>query len=461
MVLVGAGLATVDLGGATPDTFAFTGSAAVTAVLYVTISLLILRGQPSNKIGVVFLGVGLFGAFYWVATRYGIAAVLGGTELPGGAYAAWVQSWAWLLFIVPILSFIPALFPHGQFHDRLGRVLFGAGVLTLVVGIVSIGTRPGPLLDEAAYAVNPLPVEFLPHDVLDPATYLLLAAIGIGGVAVLIRTYRRGDGIERLQIKWLLSAITFLGFMFVTYTILVVIGPEWLEERLQVVELLTVLGILTIPASIGVAVTRYHLYDIEIVINRAIVYGPLTALVAASYVGAVQLARLLFVAVTGERSDSELLLATLIAAAVFWIIRARTIGLVDRHFKDPREPAKDLKILQGNIRQMSQIIEPTAVSTVRLTEYVLTNCVSAFDAEGGSVDFHSGHGPKIPVVVGSITSNPPISLDITHNGTVLGKLQLGHRKHTRAYSPRDTTPLMETVAMLAEVLSRKTGNSPV
>jgi hypothetical protein len=461
MVLVGAWFATVDLGTATPDSFAFRGFDAVAAFLYVTVAFLILHSQPSNRIGGVFLGIGLFSAFYWALSQYGQAALLGGTVLPGGEYAAWFQAWGWLFLMVPLVGFVPALFPHGQFQGRFGRALFATGVLTIVVGALGIATRPGPFADEAAYAVNPLPVAFLPHDALDAATYLLLATIAVGGVALLVRTYRSGGAIERLQIKWLLSAITFLGTIFATVMVLVVFAPEWLEERRQIPEILVVIGILTIPASIGFAVTRYHLYDIEVVINRAVVYGPLTALVAASYVGAVQLSRLLFVAVTGERSDSELLLATLIAAAVFWIVRARTIGLVDRHFKDPREPAKDLRVLQGNIRQMSQIIEPTAVSTVRLTEYVLTNCVSAFDAEGGRVDFHPGHGPKTPIVVGPITSNPPISLDITHNGTVLGKLQLGHRELARAYSPRDTTPLMETAAMLAEVLFRKTDSSPV
>lgn len=460
MVIAGGWFATADLQGAEPEFFAFRGFDAVAAFCYVVVALLILHARPSNWLGLLLLGVGTSSAFYWLATQYGLAAELGTRDLPGGAYAAWLQAWGWAIYIVALLSFIPSVFPYGRFHNRLGRPLFGLGLLTIVFAWIGNATRPGPFTNDASYAENPLPIAFLPHDQLETTWGVSLAAIGIGGVATLVRTYRSGGEIERLQLKWLLSAISFLGLSFALIITVFLAAGDWVESTSTFWEFLIFIGILLIPISIGFAITRYRLYDIEIAINRAIVYGPLTAVVAASYVVSVQLARLSFVAVTGERSNSELLVATLVAGAVFWVIRTKMIQIVDRHFKDPREPAKDLRALQANILQMSQIIEPSAVSTERLADHVLTKCVDAFDAAGGRIAFAKGQGRQKPVEVGAIADTPVVSIEIAHDGTAFGKLELGARENDRAYTPRDTEALAAAVAVLAEILSRKVAPKP-
>lgn len=456
MVAAGGWFAMVDLEGAEPEFFAFRGFDAVAAFCYVVVSLLILHARPSNWLGLLLLGVGTSSAVYWLATQYGLAAVLGPGDLPGGAYAAWFQAWGWAIYIVALLSFIPAVFPYGRFHNRLGRPLFGMGLVTIVFVWVGNATRPGQFTSDASYAVNPLPIAFLPHDLIETVWGLPLAAVGIGGVITLVQTYRSGGEIERLQLKWLLSAVSFLGLSFALIVTALLAASDWVEDTATFWEFLIFIGILLIPISIGFAITRYRLYDIDVAINRAIVYGPLTAVVAASYVVSVQLARLSFVAVTGERSNSELLVATLVAGAVFWVIRTKMIQIVDRHFKDPREPAKDLRALQANIRQMSQIIEPSAVSTERLADHVLTKCVAAFDATGGRIVFARGQGPQAAVQVGSMAGTPVVSIEIAHDGATLGKLEMGGRVDDRAYTPRDADALGAAVATLAEILSRKT-----
>jgi hypothetical protein len=263
-------------------------------------------------------------------------------------------------------------------------------------------------------------------------------------------------GVRRIGARGrFISAVTFVGTVFVIAVTLSVAVPERFEPMQRAWEVAIFIAMLTIPATVGFAITRYRLYDIEVVINRAIVYGPLTAVVAASYVGAVQLARVTFVAATGDRSDSELLVGTLIAAAVFWMARARLIGWVDRNFKDPREPAKDLRKLEADIRQMSQIIEPSVVSAEPLAEYVLRNCVTAFDADGGRMAFVRGHGPVSPVSVGAPTASPATTTDVVYAGVAMATLELGARRLGRAYAPRDVDALQSAPATFAEILARK------
>jgi hypothetical protein len=353
---------------------------------------------------------------------------LGGADLPGGVYAVWFQSWGWLLFVT--------------------------GVVSVEFGYLGTATRPGVLPDEAAYVVNPLPIDFLPHDVLEPLVLVFLALTALGGVGTLIRTYRRGGETERLQLKWLMSAVTFLGLAFTIAITLSFVVPDFMDRWLKPFEFIVFVGMMMVPASIGFAVTRYRLYDIEVVINRAIVYGPLTAVVAASYVGAVQLARLTFVAATGERSDSELLLATLVAGAVFWIIKARMIGVVDRHFKDPRGPAKDLRVLRNEIQSLTRLMKPSAISRDEVTRHVLQGCVTAFGAEGGRVVFERRQVPARPIVAGNLDGEPSAVFEIAHDGVVFGELQMGTRREGKAFSEHDSAPLVETASALAAVLAR-------
>lgn len=454
-VLIVAGLALMfaSLDAEIPDFFGFRGFDAIASAAYTAVAVLVLYGRPANGVGWFVMAVGFIGAISWFVSQYGVATLLGGVSLPGGVYAAWVQSWIWVLLVTSLVGILPALFPHGRLESRFARLVVIGALLAMVSLGVAAATPSGMMSSAAAYAINPFPVEGLPYETLEVIGFLTLIAVAVSGALSLSKTYRGGSETERLQIKWLLAAVLFIALQFVAMAIIFLIFGR--QEGLEFLQDLTAVGFFAIPISMGFAITRYRLYEIDVVINRAIVYAPLTAMVAAAYVGAVQLSKLVFVGLTGERSDSEILTATLIAAAVFWIIRVRMIGVVDRHFKDPREPAKDLRSLQERIRSTTRFVEPSAISPERVAEHVVESTVSAFDAEGGRIELTSTRTKHSPMVIGDWQGPPSLALDISHNGATYGQLLMGPRKQAKPYSERDQEPLSETANVLAEILASR------
>lgn len=427
--------------------FGFPGFSAIAGVLFAAVALLILQRRASHGIGWLLLAVGTFSSVSWGMTAYAQASVLGSQDLPAGEYVAWVASWLWLLVVIPLVGVLPVIYPHGRVRSKRGKAIALLGIPSAILIALGGSTRPGPLPDEQSYAVNPLPIAWLPHDLLEYGGLFLIIAIGIAGATVLFQAYRQGQEIERLQIRWLLTALVFTTVQFAIYVVLYLAGDRALPSSA-----LVAIGFLSIPIALGFAVTRYRLSEIDVVINRAVVYGPLTAVVAGAYVAAVQLSRMVFVAVTGERSESELLIATLVAGAVFWTVRTRMIGLVDRHFKDPREPAKDLAALRTRLRSSTEFIEPSLLSPERVARQVLTTAINAFDARGGEVRLQGLSREVPPIALGQFDGIPAIAVDIRHEGVFYGQLALGPRENGKPYLDVDQAPLAATASALGEVL---------
>jgi hypothetical protein len=435
------------------ELFAFKQFDAIAAICYIAVAWLILIGRPSNGIGWFLLGVGVVSAISWVVSRYAVVSFFGDEPLPGGAYAGWVQVWIWALIVVPLMGILPGLYPHGRFQSRLGK--FAAIGVVPAVLLLAIGesTKPGPMLAPTSNTLNPFGLENFPHQAIEAFGLLVMLAAAISGAWALFLKYRRGTEIERLQIKWLLTAVVFVISQFVGFGVIFAVGGD--ANSARVLEILLSLGFLAIPISMGFAVTRYRLYEIDVVINRAVVYGPLTAAVAASYVASVQLARIVFVAVTGERSQSELLVATIIAAAVFWMIRTRMVGLVDRHFKDPREPAKDLRRLREELVASTRFMEPSAISHHRIATHAVETIVAAYDSVGGTIKLRGTRGPAGTIVAGEPADEPALTFDLAHEGRTYGTLLLGPRQQAKPYSERDHEPLTITASALGAILAQR------
>src|SRR5205814_2504800 len=163
---------------------------------------------------------------------------------------------------------------------------------------------------------NPLAVDALPPW-LRSLSYPLVA-IGIMGatllgiLAVFVR-YRRGDSVDRQQLRWFLAAVALAALPLAVTPIPAIGGPG--------TGLLAAIGLLLVPISVGIAVTRYRLYEIDHLISRTLVYVPLTALLAGLYAAVVTLLQRVFQSVTGDRSDAAIIISTLILASVFTPIR--------------------------------------------------------------------------------------------------------------------------------------------
>lgn len=156
----------------------------------------------------------------------------------------------------------------------------------------------------------------------------MLTAMGI--TAVVVR-YRRGTPVERQQARWFVAAVALAALPFSLSFVRPFGGPVTL--------LIASIGLMLVPISVGIAVTRYRLYEIDRLISRTLVYVPLTAIVAGLYAAVVALLQRVFQSVTGDRSDAAIVISTLILASVFTPLRKWLEGIVERRFK-PAAPAQ-------------------------------------------------------------------------------------------------------------------------
>ena len=299
------------------------------AIAFSTVGAVIAPRTPSdNPIGWLFCVVGLLFAVAHISAEYAIYTLLAapGSVLPAGEAAAWLASWLWLVQLGSVVLVI-LLFPDGRLPSRGWRWFAWLGALLVLVGAVANALSPGPIVALGPIR-NPLGVERLPNAYRAAEgvvnTFMLAAAISL-----FIRL-RRARGPERQQIKWFVYAVALVvSAAIVTYPVSEAIGSLWLKWIAYVP---FIVGVMSIPVSMGIAIMRYRLYEIDIIINRTLVYGPLTATLVALYFGGVVLLQLLFVALTGERSTLAVVASTLLIAALFTPLRRRIQSFIDRRF---------------------------------------------------------------------------------------------------------------------------------
>src|SRR5215211_740898 len=249
------------------------------ALVFSLVGALIASRHPDNAIGWLFLwaavaaGIGAVAssyADYWVDEREG-PALLGRT-------AAWYADLSWIPFILVPSTFLLLLFPDGRLLSRRWRPVAWCAAGGIVAVFVTQGLLAGHLEDHPQL-MNPYGVE---SPALDALTVLaiLLTLIGIAGSAAsLILRFRRARGEQRQQLKWLAFAGAVAGTCVIVFiAVYDVVGEDVANAAIM-------LGILSLPLAAGVAILRYRLYDIDVVINRTLVYGALTATLAAAYLG--------------------------------------------------------------------------------------------------------------------------------------------------------------------------------
>jgi signal transduction histidine kinase len=268
------------LSSATPvaDIWGFRGDAVMLALAFGSIGLLLAGRHPQNPIGWLLLAAGLVSAIVGFCIEYAIYALL--TKLGAlsyGTLAAWTASWLWVVQIAMLIySFL--LFPTGHLSSARWRP-----VAWLIVGGFALTTfsfmiRPGPLRF-APYLDNPFPVPVAYH-VLRPIVTINGGAILLIGLSVILRL-RRAEGVERQQLKWFAYAATLMTIIgmtsaFIDATRLTGTNPKLFQY-------FTVAIWIAIPVAIAFAILRYRLWDIDVVINRTLVYGILSTGIVITY----------------------------------------------------------------------------------------------------------------------------------------------------------------------------------
>ena len=355
---------------------AFDAIFGIVFLTFPTVGAAIATREPRNAIGWLFLAAGLGAALEDSLLGYATYALIKEPgSLPGGATAGLVADTAWLPAIsATLLLFV--LFPTGRpMSPRWKLVVWLVGVDVLVYAVATL-INPGPLYFYPSLA-NPLGVEAAgsaPQTAADIVSPVLFSALVVGLVALVLR-FRRSRGVERLQIKWLLYAAA-VWVACLPGLIVLGDGSEVRVAGVLVADLVFSFLISMIPVAVGAAILRHRLYDIDLVINRTLVYGSLTATLAGAYLGCVLLLQLALSPLTAN-SGLAIAASTLAVAALFRPARARIQAAVDRRFYRRRYDAAqtleafgnrlrdelDLDALGGDLRSVaSETMQPAHVS---------------------------------------------------------------------------------------------------
>jgi hypothetical protein len=334
------------------------GTLATLTVSFSVVGALITSQRPENLIGWIFLAVGFFYGLLSAGEEYAIYALLRNPgSLPLGAELSWLAKWIWAPGLGLILVFLPLLFPNGRPPSRrwwsvawLGGL--SIGLICVLASIVLWPERGPALVRPGGYAGE---VEAWRSAVLGWLWSLVIPMLllaGFGGVISLLVRFRRARGDERQQIKWFAAAaaLTLVWYLvFGQYT-------RGLPEA--IVALVSLLILQTIPVATGIAILRYRLYDIDRIINRTLVYGSLTVLLALLYFGSVTVTQALFQTLTGQVRLPQLVVvaSTLIIAALFNPLRRRIQSFIDRRFYRRKYDArKTLEAFSAKLRDETDL----------------------------------------------------------------------------------------------------------
>jgi hypothetical protein len=314
------------------------------AMAYSAMGWLLATRLPRNVLGWLFLALGVAMAFQMTGTFLIQEAhqVFRPLDFPLLVYA-WLMSTAHLPFSVAVLVVVFVRFPTGRPPTPRWRSVgllagTGAALVSLGVGLDPRGLMWYPSLP------NPFPA---PPALAPLLTGLILIGVSLMAIGTLLGTasmvvrYHRAGETERMQLRWIAVAVLVLAIGGLPF----VIGRYALEMDFRSGELLLAVALASgafLPVAAAVAILRHRLYDIDLIINRALVYIPLTAIVGGLYTGGVALGQRVFVAVTGDRSDAAIVITTLLVASLFTHLRNGLQGFVDRRFRPSRPTAIEL-----------------------------------------------------------------------------------------------------------------------
>jgi len=323
---------------------------SMVAIGYSTVGAVVASRLPESPIGWLFCAIGLcFGLSHFSAeyAAYDLLAPSG--SLPAGEGFAWLTSWVWV-FGLGLIVFLDLLFPTGRLPSARWRWFARFTAIALLPAAILAALSPGQILSSAL--INPLGVEGPPN--ASKAIEAFMYALIVVGASSMLARLRHAGRIERQQIKWFAYAtVLAISGVILKNTVYPVVGVAWLW---WVGLILTAVGVVSSPVAMGVAIFRYRLYQIDIIINRTLVYGSLTAVLAGMYLGGVVLLQYAFRALTGEGSQLAVVASTLIIAALFIPLRRRIQGFIDRRFyRSKYDARKTLETFSAKLRNQTDL----------------------------------------------------------------------------------------------------------
>jgi hypothetical protein len=295
-------------------------------LVFSVVGALVVTNVPGNPLGWIFLGIGLLGG--GVIGAVDVYATHGLVDAPGSApgalFAAWVYGWAWYA-TVGLIAFVPLLYPTGTVPGPRWRFVLRA-LIVMVAGITAVFMfYPGPIGGtDSGLPDNPVGIAALksPSAAADAVITGSLAVLLAVAVLSMIVRFRGARGDERQQMKWMTFAAVVLAVGLIVPSAVGLQGAGDVIFAISVVQL---------PLAVGVAMLRYRLYDVDTLINRTLVYGVVTALLGAAYVGLVVVGQAVSTSLAGGGTIA-ITVSTLVVAALFLPLRSRVQRFVDRRF---------------------------------------------------------------------------------------------------------------------------------
>lgn len=298
-------------------------------MVFASLALLIISRQPENRVGWLMMVTALAAGnpitiyFDYYLTPQSILT-------PGLFLLLWLYGWSWIPLIFPIFL-IPLHFPTGRppspRWNWVNSMAVGLWLFFIVIGFFM--DKIGPIDSDW---VLPNPVGVIPQEFFEGPAFLVPWGAGLltvlsGSIISLFVRYRRAHFTERQQVKWLLFAGAFF---LITYATTFLSSPAELENGWS--NLVFVLSILAIPMAITIAILRYRLFDIDVIIRRTVQYSLVTALLGLAYFGSVVLLQNLFGGLAPQNSPLVIVFSTLLIAALFNPLRRRIQDFIDRRF---------------------------------------------------------------------------------------------------------------------------------
>jgi hypothetical protein len=341
----------------------------VTFLAFPVVGALIASRHPRNPIGWICLADGLLWMFNGMTDSYYVY----GMAQPGAvpypvAVGTLANQWLWVPTVGLLGIYLLLLFPDGRLPSRRWRPLARFSAAVIVALSVTEGLAPGPLENQGGVR-NPFGLERFPW-LADAALIILplLPLCILASAVSLVLRYRRSEGEVRQQIKWIAFVASFAGLAYlVALASPFILAPELLNNEgglpptpswFDLLVSVAVLGFAGVPVAIGFAVLKYRLYNIDVLINRTLVYGALTATLAAIYFGGVATVQAIFRVLTGQEQQPQLavVVSTLVIAALFNPLRRSIQSFIDRRFyRRKYDAAKTLEAFSAKLRDETNL----------------------------------------------------------------------------------------------------------
>lgn len=402
-------------------------------ITFLTVAVIIFRRSSDEPAALIASSMLVFTAMLYTAAGYEARVPV--FIIAGGAALAEILQLTFLL-----------TFPNGHFFPRRSWLLlpflfvwrYAVWFLDYIPNLYSM-RRSGD-----SYP-------FLPQD---PVDLLLFAACLLLAFSAQVVRYRRtSDPVQRQQMKWLVWGLAMVVIIVGGYAIalntvpfLNPVGGSIVVVRL-VGRTVRQVALTIVPITLLYSLLRYHIWGVDFLINRTLVYVPLTSLLAGMFAGALALTQRFFMATTGQRSDAAVVMTTLILYAAFTPIKNEMQGFVDRRFKEAPDPLRRLKEFDKQVQSIVDVIDAD-----RICLRLLTEASSAFGVLGGAVLLLERGDARVVATAGEWPQPVAAEMALVCEGRPVGTLQLGPRRSGEEYSADELASLQTACNSVARAV---------